>query len=92
MATHKCIQEIPINTLQLKQEQMAKDISEIKDDVKLIKDFMYSMEEKFAKKEELEKVKDKIDNVRVYIWLAIGWGGVIVWLATQVIQYISNKP
>jgi len=58
-ARHICIQEIPINTLQIQQEQMAKDVSEIKSDIKEIKDFIFNMDNKYAKKEELEKLDNK---------------------------------
>lgn len=86
MASHKCVQELPINTLQLKQEQMANDISEIKKDMKDIKDFMYSMEEKYARKEELEKLDNKF-------WYSVSAtvGLLIASLAYFLSQYFQLK-
>ena len=59
MTPHACDQIEDIATLKANQKNMAENIVEIKEDIKEIKDFMFKMDDKYARKEDVKKLDDK---------------------------------
>lgn len=91
MNAHECIQKLPIGLLNERYEHMAKDITDIKSDVSelkkdfsIVKEFILTSPQKFADKEKTEGFMNWIN-------LKLAFASWIITIVTWVWIFIANK-
>jgi len=81
--THNCTKEVELNTLSITTDSMAKDIIEIKLDLKEIKEFILKF------REESDKRYIKLESVKIVLSV-IGVTSVIITWGWQILTWFNS--